>query len=148
MPRSVFAPLLLFLAYWPAALSGAQHEHVSGRPDAMGKVQFDTSCSPTVQDKFNLAVATLHSFGYRDSAQLFLEVLKNDPTCSMAEWGIAMSHYRQLWDPPSAEDLRIGLEAAQKGLATAPKTQREREYLSAIQSFYQRRRLRRSSDAR
>ncbi len=137
MPRSVFAPLLLFLAYWPAALSGAQHEHVSGRPDAMGKVQFDTSCSPTVQDKFNLAVATLHSFGYRDSAQLFLEVLKNDPTCSMAEWGIAMSHYRQLWDPPSGEDLRIGLEAAQKGLATAPKTQREREYLSAIQSFYQ-----------
>ena len=55
----------------------------------------------------------------------------------MAEWGIAMSHYRQLWDPPTPDDLRIGLEAAQKGLSMQPATQRERDYLSAIQGFYQ-----------
>ena len=40
-------------------------------------------------------------------------------------------------DPPTRDDLRIGLEAAQKGLAMKPKTQRERDYLSAIQGFYQ-----------
>jgi hypothetical protein len=55
----------------------------------------------------------------------------------MAEWGIAMSHYRQLWDPPTGDDLRIGLEAAQRGLSMRPKTQRERDYLSAILGFYQ-----------
>jgi tetratricopeptide (TPR) repeat protein len=103
----------------------------------MGKVQFDTSCNPAVQPEFNLAVATLHSFGYRNAAQLFLDVLKKDPACSMAEWGIAMSHYRQLWDPPSEEELRIGLGAVQKGLAPRPKTQRERDYLDAIEAFYQ-----------
>jgi hypothetical protein len=48
-----------------------------------------------------------------------------------------MSHYRQLWDPPTKDDLRIGLEAAQKGLSMGPKTQRERDYLGAIQGFYQ-----------
>jgi tetratricopeptide (TPR) repeat protein len=55
----------------------------------------------------------------------------------MAEWGIAMSHYRELWDPPTEDDLRIGLEAAQKGLSMRPGTQRERDYLTAIQTFYQ-----------
>ena len=103
----------------------------------MGTVQFDMSCSPEVHDEFNLAVATLHSFGYRKSVQLFADVLSKDPNCSMAEWGIAMSHYRELWDPPTEDDLRIGLEAAQNGLSMRPKTQRERDYLTAIQSFYQ-----------
>ena len=68
---------------------------------------------------------------------LFADVLSKDPKCSMAEWGIAMSHYRELWDPPTKDDLRIGLEAAQEGLSMGPKTQRERDYLSAIQGFYQ-----------
>ncbi|WP_148103900.1 hypothetical protein [Edaphobacter aggregans] len=42
-----------------------------------------------------------------------------------------------MWDPPTKDDLRIGLEAAQEGLSMGPKTQRERDYLGAIQIFYQ-----------
>src|SRR5580692_2272155 len=138
MLRFVFALFLSFLAFTPVRIECApQHDHASGKPDRMGTVQFDTSCNPEVRDEFDLAVATLHSFGYRKSEQLFADVLRRDPRCSMAEWGIAMSHYRELWDPPTKDDLRIGLEAAQNGLAMRPKTQRERDYLSAIQSFYQ-----------
>jgi hypothetical protein len=138
MLRFVSASLLAFLVLTPVRLECArQHDHASGQPDRMGTVQFDTSCNPEVHGEFDLAVATLHSFGYRKSEQLFADVLSKDPKCSMAEWGIAMSHYRQLWDPPTADDLRIGLEAAQKGLSMKPKTQRERDYLSAIQGFYQ-----------
>ena len=103
----------------------------------MGTVHFLTSCSPEVRDEFDLALATLHSFGYGKSAQLFAQVLSTDPSCSMAEWGIAMSHYRQLWDPPTKDDLRIGLQAAQEGWSMGSKTQRERDYLGAIQGFYQ-----------
>jgi hypothetical protein len=47
-----------------------------------------------------------------------------------------MSHYHQLWDPPAKDDLMIGLEAAQAGLSMGSKTQRERDYLGAIQDFY------------
>ena len=138
MLRFVFALFLAFLVFTPVRVECArQHDHGSSQPDRMGTVQFDTSCSPEVRDEFDLAVATLHSFGYRKSAQLFADVLSKDPKCSMAEWGIAMSHYRQLWDPPTKDDLRIGLEAAQNGLSMRPKTQRERDYLSAIQGFYQ-----------
>jgi hypothetical protein len=138
MLRFVLAWFLAFLAFAPPPVECApQHDHSSDQPDRMGTVHFETSCSPEVHDKFDLAVATLHSFGYRKSAQLFAGVLSADPSCSMAEWGIAMSHYRQLWDPPTQDDLKIGLEAAQEGLSMGPKTQRERDYLNAIQGFYQ-----------
>jgi hypothetical protein len=138
MLRFVFAWFMAFLVLAPVRVECAsQHDHEAGLSDRMGKVQFDTSCSPEVNDEFDLAVATLHSFGYRKSAELFVDVLSKDPKCSMAEWGIAMSHYRELWDPPTGDDLRIGLEAAQKGLSMRPKTQRERDYLRAILSFYQ-----------
>jgi tetratricopeptide (TPR) repeat protein len=138
MLRFVFAWFLAFLVFTSAWVECApQHDHASHQPDRMGTVHFLTSCSPEVRDEFDLAVATLHSFGYRKSAQLFAHVLSTDPSCSMAEWGIAMSHYRQLWDPPTKDDLRIGLEAAQEGLSMGPKTQRERDYLGAIHGFYQ-----------
>ena len=107
MLRFVFVLSLTFLVLRPPQAEGAgQHDHEFGQSDRMGKVQFDTSCSPEVHDEFDLAVATLHSFGYRKSAQLFADVLSRDPKCSMAEWGIAMSHYRQLWDPPTPDDLQ------------------------------------------
>jgi tetratricopeptide (TPR) repeat protein len=138
MLRFVFALFLAFVVLTPVRVECVpQHNHESGQSDRMGKVQFDTSCSPDVDDEFDLAVATLHSFGYRKSAELFADVLSKDPKCSMAEWGIAMSHYRELWDPPTGDDLRIGLEAAQKGLSMRPKTKRERDYLNAILGFYQ-----------
>src|SRR5579871_4958963 len=137
MRRFVFSLFLVVFASTSGRVECAgQHDHGPDLPEHMGTVQFETSCSPEVQAEFDLAVATLHSFGYRKSAQLFADVLSKDRGCSMAEWGIAMSHYRQLWDPPTKDDLKIGLEAAQKGLAMGPKTQRERDYLGAIQTFY------------
>jgi hypothetical protein len=138
MLRFVLAWFVAFLIFTPSRVECApQHDHASELPDRMGTVHFDTSCSPAVRNEFNQAVATLYSFGYPKSAQIFADVLKTDPSCSMAEWGIAMSRYRQLWDPPTKDDLRIGLEAAQAGLSMGPKTQRERDYLGAIQGFYQ-----------
>lgn len=138
MRRFVFALFLALLAAARARFVCAQdHDHGLVESDRMGTVHFETSCSPGVRGEFDLAVAALHSFGYRKSSQLFADVLSKDPTCSMAEWGIAMSHYRELWDPPTQDDLRIGLEAAQRGLSMQPASQRERDYLSAIQGFYQ-----------
>ena len=137
MLRFVFAWFLAFLVFTPAWVGAPQHDHTSHQPDRMGTVHFDTSCSPELRDEFDLAVATLHSFGYGKSAQLFAHVLSADPSCSMAEWGIAMSHYHQVWNPPTKDDLRIGLQAAQDGLSMGSKTQRERDYLGAIHGFYQ-----------
>ena len=78
MLRFVFAWFLAFLVFTPARVECApQHDHASDQPDRMGTVHFDTSCSPEVRDEFDLAVATLHSFGYRKSAQLFAARLEH-----------------------------------------------------------------------
>jgi tetratricopeptide (TPR) repeat protein len=133
--RPMFAFMLCVgAAFAPSA--APQHEH--GAPDAaaLGNVDFPTSCTPAVQSDFNRAVALLHSFWYKKSEEAFLAVAKADPSCGMAQWGVAMSHYRQLWDPPTPLDLQAGSAAVEKATAAGAKTQRERDYIAAIQVFY------------
>jgi hypothetical protein len=120
-----------------APVAVAQHDHGSPDPAALGNVSFPTSCSPAVQSDFNRAVALLHSFWYKKSEETFLAVAKADPSCGMAEWGVAMSHYRQLWDPPTPFDLQAGSAAVEKANTAGAKTQRERDYIAAMEIFYQ-----------
>jgi len=121
-------------ALLPRAL--AQHDHDAGESVALGHVDFATSCSPAVQPDFNRAVALLHSFWYKKSEETFAEIAKADPSCGMAEWGVAMSHFRQLWDPPNPADVQIAWPAVQRAKAAGAKTQRERDYISAIEMLY------------
>jgi hypothetical protein len=114
----------------------AQHEHGSPDSAALGNVNFPTSCLPAVQPDFNRAVALLHSFWYKKSEETFAAIAKADPTCGMAEWGVAMTHYRQLWDPPTPLDLQAGSAAVEKAKAAGAKTQRERDYIAAMELFY------------
>jgi tetratricopeptide (TPR) repeat protein len=125
-----------------AAADAPQHEHGSSDPAVLGSVNFPTSCAATVRSDFNRAVALLHSFWYKKSEETFAAIAKADPSCGMAEWGVAMSHYRQLWDPPSPLDLQTGEVAVQKAKAAGAKTQRERDYIAAMDIFYK------DSDAR
>jgi hypothetical protein len=132
-------PILVFTfcvaaAFAPSAV--AQHEHGSSDAAALGSVNFPTSCLPAVQSDFNRAVALLHSFWYKKSEETFLAVAKADSSCGMAEWDVAMTHYRQLWDPPTPIDLQAGSAAVQKANATGAKTQRERDYIAAMDIFY------------
>jgi hypothetical protein len=132
-------PILVFalcaVAVFPSAAL-AQHEHGSPDSAAVGNVSFPTSCSPAVQPDFNRAVALLHSFWYRKSEETFAAIAKADPACGMAEWGVAMTHYRQLWDPPTPLDLQAGSAAVEKANAAGAKTQRERDYIAAMELFY------------
>ncbi len=130
----------LFVAYLACVLLGssalAQHEHGAVDAAAFGNVSFPISCSPTVQIDFNRAVALLHSFWYKKSEETFAAVAKADPTCGMAEWGVAMSHFRQLWDPPTPGDVQTAWPAVQRAKSAGAKTQRERDYISAIEVVY------------
>src|SRR5947209_18986553 len=57
--------------------------------DQLGKVDFQNSCSPAVQESFQRAVAMLHSFRYAETEKAFREVLAQDPSCAIATWGVA-----------------------------------------------------------
>src|ERR1700751_4021413 len=56
-----------------------------------GRVHFDTSCTPQAQEKFDRALAMVHSFFYPDSVAAFTEVADAAPKCAIAYWGIAIS---------------------------------------------------------
>jgi hypothetical protein len=102
----------------------------------LGKVHFETSCLPSAQAQFDRAMLYQHSFWYRASQRAFEEVLKTDPDCSMANWGIALS---LLWNPhvaPPAKNLVEGAAALQRAKSPAAKTQRERDYIEALGEMY------------
>ena len=119
------------------AFGAAQEEHQHHESAAkIGKVNFVVSCSPQARRQFNQAVAWLHSFEYDEAERVFEETAKTDPQCAMAQWGIAMSQYHQLWAPPSRAELEKGARAVQKATTLGAKTQRERDYIHAIAEFY------------
>ena len=114
----------------------AQHEHPAGDPGKLGKVNFPVTCDPAVQPQFNSAVAMLHSFWYEKASDTFAAVGEKDPACGMAYWGMAMTHYHQIWEAPGPADLKAGVEAVEKAKSAGAKTQRERDYMAAIGTFY------------
>jgi hypothetical protein len=104
--------------------------------ERLGKVHFPTSCNPQAQDLFDRAMLYQHSFWYSASRRTFEEVLKEDPECAIAYWGIAVSYLYNPHAPPPAESLPLGLEAIKEGQAIGAKTQRERDYIDAIAAMY------------
>src|SRR5579864_702117 len=138
MKRLTFISMALFAsvcaAFVPPAV--AQHDHPAGDPSKLGKVSFPVSCEPSVQPQFSSAVAMLHSFWYEKASDTFAAVAQKDPMCGMAYWGIAMTYYHPIWQAPGPADLKAGAAAAEKAKLAGAKTERERDYIAAIQTFY------------
>ena len=104
----------------------------------LGSVKFATSCDPKVQPHFDSAVAMLHSFYYSAAEKAFRDVLAQDPSCTIATWGIAsilMSNplAGQGAAPKRAEVAQAAIE---QGRRTPPKTERERDYIAAVAEYY------------
>jgi hypothetical protein len=102
-----------------------------------GRVHFETSCTPQAQEKFDRGLAMVHSFFYPDSVKAFTEAAAADPQCAIAYWGIAISHRpNPLILPLTPAVLKNGLEAVEKGKAIGANTERERDWLMAIEPYY------------
>ena len=136
MMRWICAICLAVAAAWPAAAQEMEHHGDHPAPERLGTVAFATSCDTAVKPAFNRALALLHSFTYTLSEQAFRDVSIADPRCAMAHWGMAMTHYHQLWDPPSGDELREG--AAQIAIAAGlPEiSPRERQFIDALAQYY------------
>ncbi len=108
------------------------HSHQLSQSE-IGSVQFSTSCSKGVEAGLNLAVALLHSFQYEQAREAFETVFRQDPHCSMAQWGVAMSYYHGLWENSNLAAGRAALrkarEVAESNRQTTP---REAAYIEAL----------------
>src|SRR2546425_1055107 len=124
------------LAAAPAAADEKDQAHHHPRPEKLGTVSFPTSCAPAVQARFVRAVALLHSFWYDEAEKAFNEVAAADPSCAMAQWGVAMSLYHPIWAAPTPAEVKRGQEAVAKARAAGAPTERERDYVAAIEAFF------------
>ena len=102
----------------------------------LGKVHFETSCTPEAQKLFDQAMLYQHSFWFRASQKVFEDVLKADPECGIAYWGIALSLLLNPHVPTPAKNLAEGAAAIAKGKSVGAKSQRERDYIDALAIIY------------
>ena len=128
--------LICFAILLPACWADDDNHHHEDLNEAqLGTIHFPVSCAESQQKSFQRGVALLHSFWYEEAQKEFEQLLKDDPTCAMAHWGIAMSLWHQLWNHPEGKVLDQGLaevHAASKGKTSA----RERAYVNALRAFY------------
>jgi tetratricopeptide (TPR) repeat protein len=105
--------------------------------EELGRVLFQTSCTPQAQAQFERALAMLHSFFFPETIKAFSAIPESDPSCAIAYWGIAVSQRpNPLVGPFDAATLKRGLDAVQKGKSIGAKTERERDWLAAIEEYY------------
>src|SRR5215813_5809817 len=102
----------------------------------LGTVHFETSCNEVAQRRFDRAMRYQHSYWYLAAKDVFEEVLKADPTCAMAHWGIALTLLDNPHNPIPQPNLAPGLAAIQKAKAMGAKTERERDYIDALMLMY------------
>ena len=144
MLRTLVSATLASLVLAPAPAGAQQdhpaaHQHAAGAGhEQLGTVDFATSCSAAATPEFNRAVALLHSFEFGDAIKGFTATLAADPSCAMAEWGIALSRWGNPFNVAQRAPgpLQDGLAAALRGKALKPATAREQAYLDAVAALF------------
>jgi tetratricopeptide (TPR) repeat protein len=134
------ASLLLSLAVVPvAAQTMSPMPMGSAAADAnerLGTVSFPVSCAAESQAPMNRGVALLHDFWYEEARSQFDRLVKSDPQCAMAHWGLAMSMFHEIWARPDAKTMTAGWAEMQKAQSLTAGTDRERGYIAALKDFY------------
>lgn len=103
--------------------------------EKFGSVHMPVSCKATSAAPFERAIALMHSFWYEESFKQFQTIATNDPTCAMAQWGMAMTEWRPLWDGIDDTRRNAGITYIDKATALKPPTDRERQYIAALSGF-------------
>ncbi len=121
----------------PARAQDDHSQHHKPAGSGVGTVSFETTCNPAVKDAVNHAVAELHSFWFPEARAGFEGVLKTDPNCAIAYWGIALTY----WGNPfgglrQPQTIANGRAAIEKGQSTGSPTPRERAYIDAVAGLF------------
>src|SRR3954453_15930957 len=128
--RQTAFPLLLILLF-AGVPTLAQTE--------VGEVSFANSGSPAAQETFLRGLALLHNFEYEDAAAAFHKAQAIDPDFAMAYWGAPMSHPHPVWMQQNRDAARAALArlgATPEARLAKAKTERERDYLRAVEVLY------------
>ena len=131
----VAGSMLAALTSWTARAQPAQQ----GSGATLGTVVFPNSGAPAAQASFIRGVALLHSFEYTEAAESFEQAEKLDKGFALPYWLEAFTNSHLLWgedDPAAARTALAKLGPTPAARLAKAKTDRERSYGSAIESFY------------
>jgi len=131
-----FCLAVALLCFAVPAFADEGHHHEDLTEKQLGTVHFPVSCTPAVQKPFERGVALLHSFWYEEAEKEFGDIAKDDPKCAMAQWGLAMSQWHQLWNHPDAATTKTGRDEMKNAVSLHAATPRERDYIAAMKAFY------------
>ena len=126
----------LLLTASALAMAAMDPGHAHDHSARLGTISFPTTCSPEAQASFETGLRWLHSFEYQQAERDFSKAAAADPDCAIAFWGVAMSNYHPLWAAPTAAEFDHGRAAIEKAEAAQGKSQRERDYITALGTFY------------
>src|SRR3989475_13077379 len=128
----IAAPLIA-ISLAATSVAFTQHGH------KLGKIEFQNSCSPAMQEKLLRGIAMLHSFYYSAAQKAFEEVAAEDDSCTIAAWGYAsiLMLNPLAGQGASAKDAPRAQGAIDKGRKMGAKTERERDYLEAVAAYYE-----------
>src|SRR5688572_9200614 len=105
--------------------------------DVLGTVSFPVSCTPEAQARFNKAAALLYNFHWSRVEVALNEVLDADPDCVMVYWAKAVASFdNPLGSRPTPKLEKQGWAAVEKAKQMTAKTQRERDYIAAVEAFF------------
>ena len=138
IPRSFIPSRHLGMALLLCAMTivGYGQPTTPGAVTGFGQVHLQISCQPEVQERFDQALAMLHTFSFPEATKTFAAVAQQDPECGMAYWGVAASAVGSLYGGRPGPHAGPGEQAAQKAALVGAKTPRERGYIAAIGVFY------------
>src|SRR5882762_155228 len=123
---------------FPLLAEDEGHHHEELTDQQLGTVRFPVSCAASVRKPFERGVALLHSFWYEEAEREFGQIANHDPKCAMAQWGLAMSQWHQLWNHPDAATSKKGRAEIKQARGLHAGTARERDYIDAMKAFYSR----------
>ena len=130
--------LAAFAAFLLASALAAQHEH-GGSGAQLGRVVFPISCNAAAQKDFEHAMTLLHSFWWEEGQGAFQAVARDDSTCAMAQWGLALNAWGNPFAggaPPTSQSARRGAAAAGRAVALGAPTKREQGFIAAAAALY------------
>src|SRR5215218_9734652 len=125
---------LIVAASMIAAVAGGAFAQ---QDEKLGKLSFPTSCDPKVQAEFERGIAMIHSYWFLIARRTFEGILRADPNCAMAHWGIALDLLgNSLATVPPRADAEAAWAALEKARVIGAKTQRERDWIEALSAYY------------
>src|SRR6202023_535485 len=131
LPEVPMKPKCLMLV---AGITAALSCSAFGQQDEkLGKLSFPTACDPKLQAEFERGVAMIHSYWFLIARRTFEGVLRQDPACAMAYWGIALDLLNNsLAVVPPRADAEAAWAALEKAREIGAKAQRERDWIESL----------------